>query len=42
VACPVNWQPGQEVIVPPPQTLEEADKRAKAGADRWYMMRKKI
>ena len=42
VACPVDWQPGQEVIVLPPQTIDEADKRVKAGADRWYMTRKKI
>jgi peroxiredoxin (alkyl hydroperoxide reductase subunit C) len=42
VACPVDWQPGQDVIVPPPQTIDEADKRAKAGAERWYLTRKKI
>lgn len=29
-ACPVNWQPGEKVIVPPPRTLAEVDER-KAG-----------
>ena len=26
-AMPVNWQPGEKVIVPAPKTLEELDKR---------------
>ena len=27
VAIPLNWQPGDKVIVPPPKTLEEMDTR---------------
>ena len=27
VAIPLNWQPGDKVIVPPPKTLEEMDAR---------------
>lgn len=27
VACPVNWKPGDKVIVPPPKTLEQVDDR---------------
>ena len=28
VATPVNWTPGQKVIVPPPKTVDEVDERA--------------
>jgi peroxiredoxin (alkyl hydroperoxide reductase subunit C) len=28
VACPANWRPGQDVIVPPPKTAPEAAERA--------------
>ena len=31
VATPENWQPGDKVIVPPPQTAEEAEKRVGEG-----------
>ncbi len=27
VACPVNWQPGEKVIVPPPKTDKEVEER---------------
>lgn len=27
VACPVNWKPGDKVIVPPPKTLAQVDDR---------------
>jgi peroxiredoxin 2/4 len=30
VACPVNWKPGDKVIVPPPKTLTEVEEREKA------------
>ncbi len=33
VATPANWQPGDKVIVPPPKTVEEADKRINEGYD---------
>jgi len=44
VATPANWQPGDEVIVPPPQTTEEAEKRLKEGYDcaDWFFCKKKV
>jgi peroxiredoxin (alkyl hydroperoxide reductase subunit C) len=27
VAIPLNWEPGDKIIVPPPKTLEEMDAR---------------
>src|SRR5437588_426568 len=27
VACPVNWKPGEKVIVPPPKTEKDVDAR---------------
>lgn len=27
VAMPLNWKPGEKVIIPPPKTLEEMDIR---------------
>lgn len=42
VACPVNWTPGQEVIVPAPVTLDAAEERIKTGADRWYLVKKEL
>ena len=38
VATPANWQPGDKVIIPPPKTVEEAEKRLKAGYEckDWY------
>lgn len=35
VSTPEGWQPGQDVILPPPLTAEEAYQRHEAGAD-WY------
>lgn len=29
-ALPLNWQPGDKAIVPPPKTLEELDARLKS------------
>ncbi len=45
VACPANWRPGQEVIVPPPVTSQGADERAKSKEFQvkdWYFSTKKI
>ncbi len=44
VATPENWQPGQQVIVPPPQTQDAAEKRSKEGYDYtdWYFSKKSI
>ena len=33
VATPANWKPGDDVIVPPPKTKDEAEKRLKEGFD---------
>jgi peroxiredoxin 2/4 len=33
VATPANWQPGDKVIVPPPKTVDEAEKRISEGYD---------
>lgn len=51
-ACstPANWQKDQDVILPPPQTLADAEKRMKEKAETkdngdikdWYFMKKKI
>lgn len=44
VACPANWKPGEDVIVPAPQTMDDAEVRASSKeyevAD-WYFARKK-
>ena len=45
VACPANWYPGQEVIVPPPVTANGAEERSKAKEFQvkdWYFSKKKI
>jgi peroxiredoxin (alkyl hydroperoxide reductase subunit C) len=46
IATPANWQPGDDVIVPPPKSAQEADQRvAKAGGDYqcidWFLSTKK-
>jgi peroxiredoxin 2/4 len=45
VACPANWKPGDEVIVPPPTTMQAAEERV-ANKDLqvtdWYFSKKKI
>ena len=44
VATPENWQPGEPVIVPPPQTTEAADARKDEGYDYtdWYFSKKAL
>ncbi len=44
VATPENWQPGDKVIVPPPATQEEAEKRKEQGYDYvdWYFSKKSL
>ena len=47
VSCPVNWQPGQQVIVAAPLTTEEAAKRLNGGGEgfdvtTWYLARKDL
>lgn len=44
VAAPANWKPGDEVIVPPPKTQEQADKRLQEGYEciDWFLCKKKL
>jgi peroxiredoxin (alkyl hydroperoxide reductase subunit C) len=44
VATPANWQPGDQVIMPPPKTMEAAEQRLGQGLDckDWYFCKKKL
>jgi peroxiredoxin (alkyl hydroperoxide reductase subunit C) len=43
VATPEGWQPGDDVIVPPPKTAQEAEERTGAdGCTDWYYCTKQI
>ena len=45
VACPANWKPGDEVIVPPPTTIQAAEERLankQLNVTDWYFSKKKI
>ncbi|MFP4474950.1 MAG: peroxiredoxin [Desulfatibacillaceae bacterium] len=47
VATPADWQPGDDVIVPPPSTQEEADEMLRVGGTKtgcvdWYFCKKPI
>lgn len=45
VACPANWTPGQDVIVPAPVTSAAADERVKTKdlqLTDWYLAKKKL
>lgn len=44
VATPEGWQPGDDVIVPPPATVEEARERMEAGYEcvDWYFCKKPL
>ena len=46
VSTPANWVPGKPVIVPPPQTKQDADLRAKSNGDLkvkdWYYAEKEL
>ena len=44
VATPENWHRGEKVIVPPPQTAEEAEKRLSEGYEctDWYFCKKDL
>ncbi len=44
VATPENWHPGEKVIVPPPATQEEANKRKDEGYEYtdWYFSKKEL
>ncbi|WP_067046686.1 peroxiredoxin [Methanofollis ethanolicus] len=44
VSTPANWQPGEKVVVPPPKTAAEMEKRASEGYEckDWYLCFKTI
>ena len=44
VATPENWRRGEKVIIPPPQTTEEAEKRRAEGYEYidWYFCKKDL
>lgn len=45
VACPANWTPGQDVIVPPPKTANDAAERMQSRefqVTEWYFSKKKL
>jgi peroxiredoxin (alkyl hydroperoxide reductase subunit C) len=44
VSTPANWQPGDKVVVPPPKTASEMEKRPTEGYEckDWYLCFKKI
>jgi peroxiredoxin (alkyl hydroperoxide reductase subunit C) len=44
VACPVNWKPGDKVIVPPPRTEKEVEDRLRTADDKldFYLVRKSL
>jgi peroxiredoxin (alkyl hydroperoxide reductase subunit C) len=44
VSTPANWQPGDKVVVPPPKTSAEMEKRPTEGYEckDWYLCFKKI
>jgi peroxiredoxin (alkyl hydroperoxide reductase subunit C) len=46
VSTPANWVPGKPVIVPPPQTKQDAEVRAKSNGDLkvkdWYFAEKEL
>lgn len=45
VACPADWKVGDKVIVPPPQTAEDAEKRVKNKeyeVTDWYFSKRKL
>ncbi|HEX5034776.1 MAG TPA: peroxiredoxin [bacterium] len=45
VACPANWKPGEEVIVPPPTTMQAAEERVankELQVTDWYFSKKKV
>ena len=43
-ACPVNWQPGEKVIVPPPKTMNEVSERLASNHEKidFYLMKRDL
>ena len=44
VALPLNWQPGDKVIVPPPKTVKDLEERQKSGYEMvdFYLAKKDL
>jgi len=44
VACPVNWRPGDDVIVPPPKTMDDVAQRMNSDYERldFYLCKKTV
>jgi peroxiredoxin (alkyl hydroperoxide reductase subunit C) len=44
IATPEGWQPGDKVIVPPPQTAQDAETRSSEGYEYtdWYFSKKQL
>ncbi len=44
IACPVNWQEGDQVIIPPPKNMAEVNERKTANYERldFYLCKKSI
>ena len=44
VSTPANWQPGDKVVVPPPKTAAEMEKRPTEGYEckDWYLCFKNV
>ncbi len=45
VSCPADWKPGEAVIVPPPGTVQDAEKRVKdpgLNVTDWYFSKKTL
>ncbi|MBW3625123.1 MAG: peroxiredoxin, partial [Armatimonadetes bacterium] len=45
VACPANWHPGEQVIVPPPKTMKEVEQReSMEGVDKvdFYLVKRDL
>ena len=43
-ATPANWKPGDKVVVPPPQTIEDAEKRMRSDYEvtDWYFSKRDL
>jgi peroxiredoxin 2/4 len=44
MALPLNWEPGEKVIVPPPKTLKDYEERLESDLEMvdWYLAKKSI
>jgi peroxiredoxin (alkyl hydroperoxide reductase subunit C) len=44
VALPLNWEPGEKVIIPPPKTLKEYEERIESNYEMvdFYLAKKQL